>query len=161
MAIKKSEIYSSLWASCDELRGDLQDITAHLLGGIPAADVDDLSRYWGEFAGLKDKLFCPRISRIDAKTICENHLRKFAKIRGPLPTECRKKHFQDLLINRKWHSSIYEGIYALYKTVSQRISELIVEIAERYEQTLPELESAAVSDETKVKKHLKDMGFVW
>ncbi|MCL2247239.1 MAG: SAM-dependent methyltransferase, partial [Lentimicrobiaceae bacterium] len=66
---------------------------------------------------------------------------------------------QDLLINLKWHTAIYEGIYALYKTVSQHITERIVEIAERYEQTLPELEAAVSSYETKVKNHLKEMGF--
>ena len=74
-------------------------------------------------------------------------------------TELTLPQIQDLLINRKWHTQIYEGIYALYKTVSQRITERIVEIAERYEQTLPELEAAVTSCETKVKQHLKDMGF--
>jgi type I restriction enzyme M protein len=68
---------------------------------------------------------------------------------------------QDLLINRKWYAAIYDGIYALYKTVSRRITGRIVEIAERYEHTLPELETAAANCETKVKNHLKEMGFVW
>ena len=71
------------------------------------------------------------------------------------------EQIKDLLINRKWHTYIYEGIYALYKTVSQRITERIVEIAERYEQTLPELEAAVADYETKVKNHLNKMGFVW
>jgi len=31
MAIKKSELYSSLWQSCDELRGGNRRITAALL----------------------------------------------------------------------------------------------------------------------------------
>ncbi len=36
---------------------DLQDIEAHLHGGIPAADVDSMEKYWNLFPGLKDKLF--------------------------------------------------------------------------------------------------------
>ncbi len=36
---------------------DLQDIEAHLHGGISAADVDSLKKYWDLFPGLKDKLF--------------------------------------------------------------------------------------------------------
>jgi type I restriction enzyme M protein len=68
---------------------------------------------------------------------------------------------KDLLINHKWHTQIYEGIYTLYKTVSQSITERIVEIAERYENTLPELETTVTDYETKVKNHLKKMGFVW
>jgi len=69
------------------------------------------------------------------------------------------EQIKDLLINRKWHAQIYEGIYTLYKTVSQRITERIVEIAERYENTLPELETAVTDYEKKVKNHLKKMGF--
>ena len=36
---------------------DLQDIEAHLLGGIPKRDVEALNPYWKTFPNLKDKLF--------------------------------------------------------------------------------------------------------
>ena len=36
---------------------DLQDIEAHLHGGIPAADVDSMDKYWILFPKLKEKLF--------------------------------------------------------------------------------------------------------
>ena len=36
---------------------DLQDIEAHLHGGIPAADVESMERYWKLFPKLKEKLF--------------------------------------------------------------------------------------------------------
>ncbi len=38
---------------------DLQDISAHLQGGIPNRDVDDLSRYWAVFPGVRATLFAP------------------------------------------------------------------------------------------------------
>lgn len=38
---------------------DLQDIEAHLHGGIPAVDVDSMERYWTLFPKLKEKLFSP------------------------------------------------------------------------------------------------------
>jgi type I restriction enzyme M protein len=38
---------------------DLQDIEAHLKGGIPDRDVTDLSSYWQVCASLKEKLFAP------------------------------------------------------------------------------------------------------
>ncbi|MHA1974858.1 MAG: type I restriction-modification system subunit M [Candidatus Hodarchaeales archaeon] len=38
---------------------DLQSIDGHLNGGIPAVDVDSLSRYWDVFPNLKSKLFEP------------------------------------------------------------------------------------------------------
>ncbi len=38
---------------------DLQDIEAHLKGGIPARDVDALQDYWDVMPGLRDDLFVP------------------------------------------------------------------------------------------------------
>ena len=38
---------------------DLQDIEAHLKGGIPARDVDALQEYWKVMPGLRDDLFGP------------------------------------------------------------------------------------------------------
>lgn len=34
-----------------------QDVRAHLHGGIPIAEVDALADYWGNYAGLKERLF--------------------------------------------------------------------------------------------------------
>ena len=38
---------------------DIQDIEAHLLGGIPNRDLDDLERYWSVYPGLRKELFTP------------------------------------------------------------------------------------------------------
>ena len=38
---------------------DIQDIEAHLLGGIPNCDIDDLERYWTVYPGLRKELFTP------------------------------------------------------------------------------------------------------
>jgi type I restriction enzyme M protein len=38
---------------------DMQDIKGHLRGGIPAADVDALARYWAVCPGLRQTLFKP------------------------------------------------------------------------------------------------------
>jgi type I restriction enzyme M protein len=38
---------------------DLQDIAAHLLGGIPNRDIDDLSRYWEVLPSVRAGLFKP------------------------------------------------------------------------------------------------------
>lgn len=68
---------------------------------------------------------------------------------------------KELLVNKKWYYSIYDGIDALYVAISRNLTDRVVELAERYEDTLPAL-SALVSDyEVKVKSHLERMGFVW
>ena len=38
---------------------DLQDIEAHLKGGIPNRDIDGLAPYWQEFPSVRDELFSP------------------------------------------------------------------------------------------------------
>jgi type I restriction enzyme M protein len=38
---------------------DIQDISAHLLGGIPERDVEALTDYWNAYPNLKDALFIP------------------------------------------------------------------------------------------------------
>lgn len=36
---------------------DLQDIEAHLKGGLPVRDIDELQKYWEAFPSLRDELF--------------------------------------------------------------------------------------------------------
>lgn len=67
----------------------------------------------------------------------------------------------DLLVNRKWFGSIFAGIADLYVAISHRLTNRIVELAERYENTLPELQKETDEYETKVKSHLERMGFKW
>ena len=38
---------------------DIQDIEAHLLGGIPNADIEALKEYWEVYPSLKAELFSP------------------------------------------------------------------------------------------------------
>ena len=42
-----------------QTREDRQDIEGHLKGGIPAADIAELSDYWAVCPGLRDSLFVP------------------------------------------------------------------------------------------------------
>ncbi|MBE6679526.1 MAG: type I restriction-modification system subunit M [Ruminococcaceae bacterium] len=85
-----------------------------------------------------------------------------------LDEACRAKYaeltieeIKELLVNRKWYYTIFEGIKALYGTTSHEIAGRVAELAERYEDTLPSLEHDAESYEAKVKAHLERMGFVW
>ena len=38
---------------------DLHDLAAHLHGGIPNCDINDLGAYWEVFPGLREQLFSP------------------------------------------------------------------------------------------------------
>lgn len=85
-----------------------------------------------------------------------------------LDEKCRVKYaeltideIKELLVNRKWYYSIFKGIEALYVTTSHEIAGRVSELAERYENTLPNLERDVDNYEVRVKEHLKKMGFVW
>ena len=68
---------------------------------------------------------------------------------------------KELLVNKKWYYSIFDGIDALYVAISHSITNRIVELAERYEDTLPMLSTVVDDYEARVKSHLERMGFVW
>ena len=62
-------------------------------------------------------------------------------------------------MKQKWSFDIFEGIKSLYDTTSHKIAARVTELAERYENTLGGLETTVTDYETKVKNHLKEMGF--
>ena len=110
------------------------------------------------------------------RTLCEymklcDKVKQYAKIAKELnialDEACKEKYpllsmdeIKELLVNRKWYYTIFAGIKALYITTSHEIAGRITELAERYENTLPELESELEAYEAKVKAHLERMGFV-
>lgn len=71
------------------------------------------------------------------------------------------EEIKELLVNKKWYYSIFDGIDALYVAISHSITNRVVELAERYEDTLPTLTTVVADYEAKVKSHLERMGFVW
>ncbi len=71
------------------------------------------------------------------------------------------EEIKELLVNKKWYYSIFDGIDALYVAISHSITNRIVELAERYEDTLSTLSTVVDDYEAKVKSHLERMGFVW
>lgn len=67
----------------------------------------------------------------------------------------------ELLVNRKWYYTIFDGIKALYVTASHNMANRIIELAERYEDTLPFLSAEADELEKRVTAHLERMGYKW
>jgi type I restriction enzyme M protein len=66
-----------------------------------------------------------------------------------------------LLIVEKWESSISDKINDIYERIYHTLTSRVTTLAERYENTLPELTGKVEAYEKKVRKHLKGMGFVW
>lgn len=120
---------------------DLHDIEAHLLGGIPDKDVNDLGRYWDAFPSLKQILFSPssRKGYYDLKTepdkvkkiIFENpDFSKYSNNVGKVITEWKDKHLPYL---RKIDAGVKPKttIAFLSEDLLQRFS--IIPLLDRYD----------------------------
>ena len=252
MAVKKSQLYSSLWASCDKLRGGMdasqykdyiltllfikyvsdkykddpygaiaipkgasfEDLVAlkgnknigeeidkliaklaeanNLTGIINNAHFNDESKI-GKGDEMVDKLTGliaifqkpeldfknnkaeedelsqePEILK-KCKTYeasIKSQKKTIADLKKKLDENCRKRYdsftdseITDLLVNRKWFKTIDQGIQNLYVTVANHFTKRIVELYERYENTLPELTEKLAEEEKEVAAHLAQMGF--
>jgi type I restriction enzyme M protein len=68
---------------------------------------------------------------------------------------------KQLVVDDKWMASFERSIQTEMERISQRLTQRIKELAERYETPLPEQTADVAVLEEKVKTHLQKMGFVW
>ncbi|MDD3877836.1 MAG: N-6 DNA methylase [Bacteroidales bacterium] len=68
---------------------------------------------------------------------------------------------KQLVVDDKWMASIERSVKTEMERISQRLTQRIKELAERYETPLPDLNKVVEALETTVNAHLQKMGFVW
>ncbi len=68
---------------------------------------------------------------------------------------------KQLVVDDKWMASIEKSIKTEMERISQRLTQRIKELAERYEAPLPVMLNEAKNLEEIVNNHLSKMGFVW
>ena len=167
-------------AICDEKQGKLDELVEEHTaeGGVLADYLNDKDAVDAKAVNAKIK----ELKKVDPDSeeygiLCEyielsTKVKEYTKLikdlNVALDEVCKAKYaeltideIKELLVNRKWYYTIFEGIKALYVTTSHEIAGRVSELAERYENTLPSLESDVESYEAKVKAHLERMGFVW
>ena len=66
-----------------------------------------------------------------------------------------------LVVDDKWMTKIEQSINGEMDRISQRLTERIKELAERYDTPLPKLTTEIDTLTNKVDEHLKKMGFLW
>lgn len=64
-----------------------------------------------------------------------------------------------LVIEKKWFASLDKRLSDEMQRISQQLTSKVSELAERYSQTLPEIDTEINDLEAKVASHLKQMGF--
>jgi len=75
--------------------------------------------------------------------------------------ELTEDEIKTLVVDDKWFPSLKQAINSEMERISQRLTQRIKELAERYETTLPELDQEVEELTGKVEEHLKRMGLVW
>ena len=68
---------------------------------------------------------------------------------------------KQLVVEDKWMASIEKSVKTEMERISQRLTQRIKELAERYETPMPKQTKEVADLESKVNTHLKKMGFVW
>lgn len=76
-------------------------------------------------------------------------------------TKLTENEVRELVIDDKWITSIKSLIQTEIDSISQRLTNRIKELGERYDTKLGELSSQTHSLESKVSEHLQKMGLVW
>ena len=70
-----------------------------------------------------------------------------------------EKEIKHLVVEKKWLHNLENALHAETDKISQTLSQRIKELAERYRETLGELEAQTNDNEAKVKLHLQKMGY--
>jgi len=70
-----------------------------------------------------------------------------------------QEQIKQLVVDDKWMASIAKDIHSEMDRISQRLTQRIQELAERYETPLPQQTQTVADFEAKVKAHLQQMGF--
>ena len=91
-------------------------------------------------------------------TNAEKELDEKLYTKYPTLTEAEVKQ---LVVDDKWMQNIENAVKGEIDHISQRLTNRIKELAERYENTLPEIDVRLTEVEAKVNAHLAKMGFVW
>jgi type I restriction enzyme M protein len=91
--------------------------------------------------------------KIASETLDKKALAQYAKL-----TEA---DVQNLVVDGKWMIAIQIAINSEMERISQRLTQRLKELLERYETPLPELDKQVKELEEKVNAHLAKMGFSW
>lgn len=75
--------------------------------------------------------------------------------------ELSEDQVKELVIDYKWIPTITSDVNGELERISHRLTTRIKELAERYEESLPQIEEEIKELESKVEGHLQRMGFSW
>ena len=72
-----------------------------------------------------------------------------------------ESEIKTLVINHKWQAHLHDALQSEQEKLSQNLTQRIKALAERYANTLPQLEAEVQEVSAKVTAHLQKMGWSW
>ena len=134
---------------------DLQDIKAHLKGGIPLADIDGLHRYWQVLPAVRQALFAPVEDAKRSSACCQLTVEP-SQIKATIFGHSEFTTFNQTVTQRfaAWkvtHTPLLTGIQ-----MGDRPKALIEELSESLLKTFQTFEAAPLIDAYDVYQHLMD-----
>ncbi len=130
----------SINARLKEIKGDLNSI--------------DEEKILTQYLKLLDKETATKKALNDTEAALDVKLLAFY----PTLTE---EQIKQLVVDDKWIATIDKDIHSEMDRISQRLTQRIKELAERYETPLPQQTQNVAELEKAVAEHLHKMGFVW
>jgi type I restriction enzyme M protein len=126
---------------------DIQDLNAHLSGGIPNRDVESLQNYWTVYATLKKELFVPLregYSQLNVKT---------ADIKETIFSHPEFVAYSQNLehVFESWKAKVYSEMESIHATTAPK--KFILSLAEKL---LAEYENKALINAYDIYQHLMD-----
>ena len=134
---------------------DLQDIEAHLKGGIPLADINGLQRYWDVLPAVRQALFAPVADPKRGSAYCQLTVEP-SQIKATIFGHSEFTTFNQTVTQRfaPWkaaHTPLLTGIQ-----VGDRPKALIQTLSESLLKTFQAFEAAPLIDAYDVYQHLMD-----
>jgi type I restriction enzyme M protein len=95
----------------------------------------------------------------ETNAFIKNQKTKIEKAVTEIYPTLSEKEIKHLVVEKKWLHNLENALHAETDKISQTLSQRIKELAERYRETLGELEAQTKDNEAKVKLHLQKMGY--
>jgi len=184
MALKKSELYSSLWSSCDEQRGGMdasqyKDYVLVLLfikyvsdkyADLPFAPITIPSgASFNDMVALKgkpdigDQILQQWLDLSSDEAALKKRIKAAnAKLDAAAYAhyaKLREDEIKTLVVDDKWLAVLDTAIHGEMDRVSQQLTQRVKELAERYQTPMAALTERVVGLEATVNRHLERMGF--
>ena len=83
-----------------------------------------------------------------------------AKLDAKYP-KLTEAEIKTLAVDNKWLAALDKDIHGEMDRISQRLTQRVKELAERYETPMPQMVGSVAELEAKVNRHLEKMGFSW